>query len=105
PPVERLGAHRAIGDVPDAGVGRLGQLDRRALVVAEAPEVDRVAALRAHLHAEELAEVAEALVGLRRQELDMREVREVADGLGHARSPCGSASRWPARRSASAMIV
>ena len=58
-----------------------------ALVVAEAAQVDRVAALAGDLHAEDLAEVVEALVGLRRQQLDVREVREVADGLASREVP------------------
>ena len=105
PALERLGAVRAVREVPDAGLRRRGQLQRRPLVVAEAAQVDRVAALAGDLHAEDLPEVDEALVGLRRQQLDVREVREVADRLRHARYPCGSAWRWSASRSASAMIV
>ena len=98
PPLERLGGVRAVGQVPDARLRRGRQLERRALVVAEAAQVDRVAALARDLHAEDLAEVVEALVGLRREQLDVGEVREVADRLAHARYPCGSAWRCSARR-------
>ena len=96
---------RAIRDVADAGLRRGGQLQRRKLVVAEAAQVDRVAALAGHLHAEDLAEVREALVGLRCQQLDVREVREVANGLAQDRYPFVSSWRCAARRLASAMIV
>ncbi len=102
---ERLGAVRAVGDVPHSRLRSGGQLQRRTLVVAEAAQVDRVAALAGNLHAEDLSEVRQALVGPRRQQLDMREVREVADGLGQDRYPRVSACRCSARRLASAMIV
>ena len=105
PARERLRAVGAVGEVADARLRGGGQLERRALVVAEPAQVDRVSVLARDLHAEELAEVVEALVRLRRQQLDVREMREVADGLGHARYPWGSAWRCSARRLASAMIV
>ncbi len=105
PPLQRLGAVGAVGEVPDARLRRRRELERRALVVAEAAQVDRVAALARDLHAEDLAEVEEALLRLRREQLDVREMRQVADRLGHARYPCGSAWRCSARRLASAMIV
>ena len=70
-PVERLGAPRAVGEMTDARLLRRGELQRRALVVAEAAQVDRVAALARDLHAEQVDEVAKALFGLRRQQLDV----------------------------------
>ena len=105
PAGERLRAVRAIREVTDARLRRRGELERGALVVAEAAQVDRVALLAGDLHAEDLAEVEEALVRLRREQLDVREVSEVADRFGHVRYPCGSSSRCPASRLASAMIV
>ena len=71
PPLERLGAVRPVREVPDARPARSGELQRRALVVTEAPQVHRVAALARDLHAEDLPEVVEALVRLRRQQLDV----------------------------------
>src|SRR3954453_20586534 len=96
---------RAVGEVPDARLRRGGQLERRALVVTEAAQVERVSALARDLHAEELAEVEEALLRLGCEQLDVREMRDVANRLAHARYPFGSASRCAARRVASAMIV
>jgi hypothetical protein len=49
--------------------------------------------LAGDLHAEDLAEVVEALVRLRCQQLDVREMREITDRLGQERYPCASASR------------
>src|SRR4029077_7647240 len=103
--LERLRRVRAVGEMPHARLRRGGQLERRALVVAEAAQVERVSALARDLHAEKLAEVEEALLRLRREQLEVREMRDVADRLAHARYPCGSASRCAARRVASAMIV
>ena len=105
PALERLRRMRAIREVPDARLRRRRQLERRALVVAEAAKVDRVSALARDLHAEKLAEVEKALLRLGCEQLDVREMRDVADRLAHARYPCGSASRCAARRVASAMIV
>jgi hypothetical protein len=85
PARQRLGAVRAVREVPDTRLPRRRELQRRALVLAEAAQVNRVAVVTRDVHAEELAEVVEALLGSRRQELDVREVREVADGLAHAR--------------------
>jgi hypothetical protein len=89
PPSERLGAVCPVREVPEAGLGRGRQLERGPLVVAESAQIDGVAALGRHLHAEELAEVGEALVRLRRQQLDVREVREVANRLRHPNASRG----------------
>ena len=64
---QRLAAEGSIREVPDSGLPRRGQLERRALVVAEAAQVDGVALLARDLHAEDLAEVLEALVRPRRE--------------------------------------
>ena len=85
PAPEGLDAVGAVRNVPDPRLLGRGQLERRPLVVAEASQVHRVASLTGDLHAEDLPEVVEALVGLRRQQLDVREVREVTDGLCHVR--------------------
>ena len=89
PALESLRAVRAVGQVPDPGLRGRGQLQRRPLVVAEAAQVHRVSRSPGDLHAEDLPEVDEALVRPRRQQLDVREVREVTDRLRHERYPCG----------------
>src|SRR5262249_38275296 len=104
-PFERGRTRRAVGEVADAGRRRRGQLQRRDLVVAEAAEVDRVALPRRALHSEDLAEVVEALLGLGRQDLDVREMRQIEARLAQFRYPFSSSSRCSASRSASAMIV
>src|SRR4029077_12677314 len=55
--VECRGAVRAVGEVADAGLGRVRQLQRRPLVVAEAAQVDRIPFFARYLHAEEVAKV------------------------------------------------
>jgi hypothetical protein len=71
PALQRLGAVCAVGNVPDPGLLGSGQLQRGSLVVAEATQVDRVAALAGDLQPEDLPEVVEALVRLGRQEFDV----------------------------------
>ena len=64
----------------EAGQLGLGQLEAVALVVAPAAQVDGLALARLDLHPEHVDEEAQALVGQRRQQLGVADVREVVDG-------------------------
>jgi hypothetical protein len=92
-PRERLGAHRAPGDAPHAGLRGGGQLERARRVIAVAAQVGRLPGDVHDLHAEHVPEVPEAPVQLRRQQLDVAEVRDVLDAFGGH----GSSSRAAAR--------
>ena len=81
-PLERLRAHRPVREMVDSRCVRLGQLQRRALVLAESAHVDRASRFGRDIHAEHLAEVLEARRGVGGQELDVRKVGEVANRLG-----------------------
>ena len=50
-----------------------------------APEIDGAASPGSLLHPEEVAEERQAAVEVRRQQLYMREMRDVIDGFGHDR--------------------
>ena len=76
-PLERLRARRPEGEMAHArGLGR-GELERVMLVVVPAAEVDGVAAAAALREAHDVDEEVEALLRFRRQQLDVRQVREV----------------------------
>ena len=75
--LQRLGARGAVGEMAHAGDLGRGELQRVMLVVVPAAQVDRVALPAAFGHAEDVDEEAQALLGLRRQKLDMRQVRQI----------------------------
>jgi len=56
---------------------RRGELERVVFVIVPGAQVHRIAAAAALRHAEDVDEKPEAVVRPRRQQLDMREVREV----------------------------
>ena len=77
PPLQRLGvpARSAIWPSPSAASVSFSAL---ALVVAPAAQVHRLARARLDLHAQHVDEERQALGGLRRQQLDVADVGEVA---------------------------
>ena len=86
--LERLGALRPVGQVPDPGLRGGRQLHGRPLVVAEAAQVHGVAGLARDFHPEDLLEVEQALLRLRRQQLHVGEVREVVNSdVRHSAPP------------------
>ena len=80
--LQRLRAGRAPGDAADAGIAGGGELQRRGGVVAIAAQVDRLLGLVHRLHAEQVAEIPQALVGHRREQLHAAQMRDVVDRLG-----------------------
>ncbi len=75
--LERLGARRAKGDVAHARHLRRGELERVMFVVVPRAEVHRIAAPSALRHAHDVGEEPKALIRLRREQLDVREMGEV----------------------------
>ena len=71
PALQGLCAVCPVGNMPDPSPLGGGQLQRGSLVVAEATQVDGIATLAGDFQPEDLPEVVEALVRLRRQELDV----------------------------------
>ena len=100
PPVERLGAPRPQRDVPEPGLRRLRELQAVAEVVAPAPQEDGLPVARLLLHAEHVDEEAEALLGLRGQELRVPDPGDVVDRLAHRsrRAAADRRGRTRARR-------
>ena len=96
PPLERLGVAGSDRHVPETGLGRLGQLQRVALVVRIPPEVDGLALGCLLLHPERVDEEAEAPLRLRGEQLGVPDVREVA--RAHDPPPPGLAGRRGRRR-------
>ena len=62
------------------GLGR-SELERIALIVIPGAQIDRFASTSADRHPHDVDEEGEALVGLRRQELEMAEMGNVENGL------------------------
>ena len=93
-PLERLGAPRPQRHVAEPGLRRLGELEAVALVVAPAAQEDRLALARLLLHAEHVDEEAQALLGLRGEQLGVADVGEVVE---RARSSPSTSSRRPSR--------
>ena len=79
PPLQALRRAGADRHVPEPRLGRLGQLEAVALVVAVPAEEDRLALGRLLLHSQRLDEEAEAALRLRCQKLGVADVREVAE--------------------------
>ncbi len=103
--LERGGAARAEGGVPEARGGRGGELQRVPLVVVPAAQKDAVTLRAAHRHAHHVAEEGEALLRLRRQQLDMAEMGQVHDRFGrvHRFLLPAAAGRAEARRGCAAL--
>ena len=80
-PLQRLGRARAIGDMRHAVGFRGGELERIALVVVVAAQIDAVAFLAALGHAHHVDEKARALVEARRQQFEVPEMGDVEIGF------------------------
>ena len=80
--LQRLRAARAERHVPHARGLRGRQLQRMALVIVPAAQIDRVALAAALGHAHDVDEEVQALVRLRRQQLDVAEMGEIEDRFG-----------------------
>ena len=91
--LERLGAPGAQCEVAQAALRRLGQLQAVAEVVAPAAQVDRLPVARLLLHPEHVDEEAQALVGLRREQLGVADAGDVVDRLGHSSTRARRPSR------------
>src|SRR6266540_892931 len=89
----RLGAPRPQRQVSESGLRRLGELEAVTQVVAPAAQEDGLSRARLLLHAEYLDEEAEALLGLRRQQLGVADPRQIVEGLGHESMSCRRPSR------------
>ena len=86
-PVERRRAPRAQREVPEPSLRGLREHQAVAEVVAPAAQVDGLPFARLLLHAEHVDEEAEALVGLRRQELRVGDAGEVVRAARITRAP------------------
>jgi hypothetical protein len=75
--LQRLRAPGAQREVRHPRRGRLRQLQAVPLVVAPAPQEDRLTVARLDLHAQDVDEEAQALLGLRGQQLRMADVRDL----------------------------
>ena len=84
----------------EAGQLGLGQLEAVALVVAPAAQVYRLALALLDLHPEQVDEEPQALLGERRQQLGVADVREVVDRLAHRRRPPRARAARRGRRTA-----
>ncbi len=78
-PLERLRAPGAEREMPHARLLRRRELQRVVQVIVVGAQINRVALARGLLHADHLDEEPQALVGLRRQHFDMRQMRDVVD--------------------------
>ena len=76
-PLQRLRRARAEGDMRHAGGLRGGELERIALVVVPAAQIDAVALLAALGHAHHVDEELAALLEFRRQHFEMAEMGDV----------------------------
>src|SRR5581483_586987 len=81
--LERLRAPRPQADMADPALRRLGELERVAEVVAPSAEEDGAALARLLLHPEDVDEEAQALLGLRRKELRVRDASDLVHRLRH----------------------
>ena len=73
----QLRTRRAKRDVAHAGHFRRGELEGVVFVIVPGAQVHRIATAAALRHPEDVDEKPEAVVRPRRQQLDVREVREV----------------------------
>src|SRR5690606_29722379 len=69
----------------DAAGVRGGDLERGALIIVPAAQVDALALAAGFGHAEHLGEELERLVWLGREDLDMAEMRQIQNGFTHRR--------------------
>ena len=81
PAVERLRAPRAQGRVAEPGLGRLGQLQAVALVVAPAAQVDRLAFPCLLLHPEDVGEEPKRALGLGGEQLGVADAGDLPERL------------------------
>ncbi len=81
-PLQRLRAARPQRHVLHAGSLRGRQLERIALVIVPAAQVDRLALAAADGHAHHVDKELQALVGLRRQQFHVAEMGEIENRLG-----------------------
>ena len=92
--LQRLRAARPQRHVPHARSVRCRQLERIALVVVPAAQIDRIGLAAADGHAHHVDKEFQALVGLRRQQFHVAEMGEIENRLRvHARPPFGSPQR------------
>jgi hypothetical protein len=75
--LQRFGARRAKRHVPHPGARRRSELERVALVIVPGAKVYRVAFPAAFGHPHDVDEETKALFGLRREQLDVCQVREI----------------------------
>ena len=90
-PLQRLRRARAEGGVAEAGGLGRGELERIALVVVPAAQIDAVALLAALRHAHHVDEEAAALLEFGREHFDMAEMGDVVDRFALH----GFATVWP----------
>ncbi len=81
PPLQRRSAAHAERGVHDAGSVRRGELERRALVIVPAAQIDAVAVAAGLGHAEHGSEELQRLIRFWRQNLDVAEMRQIHVGF------------------------
>ena len=83
--LQRLRASGAPGNAADARIARGGELERGGCVIAVAAQVDQLLGLVHRLHAEQIPEIPEALVGHRREQFHAAQMCDVVKRLGRCR--------------------